>query len=187
MKALRAIVFILICFSAKANVGPMNILPSSNADTYKVVYASGENVPVKISIRDANNNVIFQESLKSSSFIRPYNFSQLAFGKYVVTIDNGTEKYSRTIVHEKKRSTLDINVVEVDNKCARYAVQIQSNTLSIGHVKIYDNVRGLVFEDIITIDKSYSQIYNLLMFKTKPSVFLMFDITFDYTFETKMF
>ena len=78
-------IFSLTLFTSVLAVDPVTVTPSANAETYKLTYQGDETGKVTVSILDENNRTVFTEVLRDvTSFVRPYNFSELAEGQYSI-------------------------------------------------------------------------------------------------------
>lgn len=154
---------------------------------YKSKNAKGRNIV--ISIYDEQNQVVFTESLSNTgSFKKPYNFSGLPDGIYIIKITDeqmvtirpvqyvaevSEEKAAAAERLENLKKDLVIRVKCTDPKIGKYKVDVLSNNSHLLDLKIYDDKSKLVFEG--ETESKTSQVYVLRNSFSSKFRFLFFD------------
>ena len=73
-------------------------MSSDKLNVFNIHYRTAEKGRVKISIIDCKNKTVFSEVLlNTSSFVRPFNFSQLHEGVYTIVLEDKNGKQSEKI------------------------------------------------------------------------------------------
>lgn len=155
---------------------------------YSVHYKSTEVGKVKVSIFNSENKMIFTEILNNvASFKRPYNFSQLAEGEYTIVLADKNGKQVEKVNYLKNKITTLITVAQVANADYKYKLNIANNGTEVVSVRIFDNVKGLLYEETIEVTGNHSLIYNLSKVKPAANAIIIFEVTSNGKTETAMF
>ncbi len=84
---------------AQLNATPFSayISPSLIDGAFKVAYQGGAE-GVYVTVKDANDTLLYSERNENDNFARKYNISSLKAGSYTVTVDNGSKTLEQTYV-----------------------------------------------------------------------------------------
>jgi hypothetical protein len=127
--------------------------------TFKVVYHATGARTVTVRIYDVSKKIVFTEKIKNcSSFMRPYNFSSLPEGEYVIEVANG-ERTTIENVSYRLPAEPKVEVSDVSNSAFR--VDISSKELAPLSLKIYDASNNLLHKETISAAASTSRVYKL--------------------------
>ena len=147
-----------VAIGANAQDKSVRLDPVSR-DLYRLTYLNEGPSHVKVEVLDSQGIVLHTEQLKQSkSFTKPYNFSQLPDGEYSFKVTDTMGEYVAKI-----NRTEDVHMVatieEVDRNKAK--VIVRGDFMSPVIVNIYDKKSGLIFDDFIDHEKSFSKVYDL--------------------------
>ncbi len=136
--------------------------------TFHVYYKSPNAANVKVNIYDANNKIVFTETIrKVDGFVRPYNFSDLAYGEYTIEIQEGNQRLTEKVSYAPKVNNL-AHVTKVTGSDNKYVVAVPNKTQDVISVKIY-NDNTLLHQEQLQILNDFAKVYNLGDVKGKVS------------------
>jgi len=151
---------------------------SKSEAVYSVHYKAAEIGKVKVSIFNSENKMIFTEVLNNvASFKRPYNFSELAEGEYTIVLADKNGKQVEKVNYLKNKITTLVTVAQVANAEYKYKLNVANNGTEVVSVRIYDNVKGLLYEESMEVTGNHSLIYNLSQVKPAPNAIIIFEVT----------
>lgn len=129
---------------------------------FKVMYQGDERSTVKISIKNAQGELIFKELIKNTDgFARPYNFSALPQGSYSVTVDNGVSARTEIISHEEVISKKTVKINSVDTEKNKIALTVYSSQKGEVTVKVLNEANEIIFEESRLVQGGFGRVYNL--------------------------
>src|ERR1041385_7272191 len=74
-----------------------------NGEIFKVIYSGEDVANVNVTIRDSDGNKVFSEDIISvHGFIRPYNFSQLSKGDYLICVTDKLGRNTEKVCYEER-------------------------------------------------------------------------------------
>jgi hypothetical protein len=165
---------ILVCTMAVtsfATAASFTVRESKNS-VFKVQYVSEQKGLVAVSILDKKNTIVFQEEIYSNgSFIRPYNFSNLAEGEYTIVMKDENGEQRQTLNYSIAKSTSYAHVSEIKNQKSKYWLNIVNNGAEKMNVRIYSLTGELLYEQSVTVEGSYSKVFNVSQLKQPAVVF----------------
>jgi hypothetical protein len=101
MKSTLNVIIICLVFISHAFASSptsLAVMSSDKLNVFNIHYRTAEKGRVKISIIDCKNKTVFSEVLlNTSSFVRPFNFSQLHEGVYTIVLEDKNGKQSEKI------------------------------------------------------------------------------------------
>lgn len=133
-----------------------------NGATYKLYYNGSQQMDVAISIRNADDQIVFREVLKHvDGFVRPYNFSDLSEGEYTIEIrdDNGLK--IEKIRYEKAVDSKQARVLKLSGSENKYLLMISNKSAKAVKVRILDESDNVIYNQHETITGDFARIYNL--------------------------
>lgn len=180
-------IFSLTLSASVLAVDPVTVTPSANAETYKLTYKGDETGKVTVSILDENNRIVFTEVLRDvTSFVRPYNFSELAEGQYSIKVVDKNGSHVEKISYMRSKTT--IRVRELDNDSQKFVVTVINSKAERISVRIFENQKGLVYEGDIEVNGTQSILYNLSNLNINSSGIILFEVaTSNGKVETAIF
>ncbi|HEY8935249.1 MAG TPA: hypothetical protein VIM65_08510 [Cyclobacteriaceae bacterium] len=166
MKTVNAIIFALVSFSTSLfaeSPATMAVIPNATSGIYKVCYKGAEAGRVKLSILNANGDVVFSEVMTAvSSFIRPYNFSQLSEGVYTIVLEDKAGKQVEEVSYRLNKVECLISVSKLAGFDNKFIVSVASNDAAdMVNVKIYNEAGTLIHEQTEKVNGNFGLIYNL--------------------------
>jgi hypothetical protein len=169
---------LLVCTMAApsfATAATFTVKASKNS-VFKVRYVSEQKGTVVVSILDKKNAIVFQEEIYSNgSFIRPYNFSNLAEGEYTIVMKDENGEQRQTINYAVAKSNCFAHVTEIRNQKNKYWLNIVNNGEEKMSVSIYSLTGELLHKQSVTVDGSYSKIFNVSQLNQPAVVFEVSD------------
>ena len=155
----------------------MKVIPATAGNIFTLHYQTPSGI-VKVSILDRNSNVVFSEFInETSSFTRPYNFSQLAAGEYKIVVSDKSGRQEQVVKYGIAVKKSYIKVSEVNKEESRFALNIGTATEERVTVRIYDNAKGLIHEQEVEVNGNYGLIYNLSKVRSSEKSIVMFEVS----------
>lgn len=141
------------------------VLPVKGSEIFKIIYKGEISEKVKLSLYDANNTLIFTESISGTGFIRPLNFKELAAGEYTIELVSATGKKVEKISHQRKISSSYIHVNKLKNDGDKFLLSVTGNAENEKiNVRIYDTFNNLIYNEVNKVSGSFAQVYNVKNF-----------------------
>lgn len=162
-----SIIILALAFASFTSVkaespATMSVLHHAASGIYKVCYKSTETGRVKLAIYDRNNKLVFSEVMNNvASFIRPYNFTQLAEGEYTIVLEDKTGKQVEKVNYRLNKVESIIRVSKLAGSDNKFVLNVASTGSESIRVKIYDGADKLLHEQTEIVNGSFGLIYNL--------------------------
>ncbi len=175
---------LMMSFAAVAASPVSMSVTAASANVFNINYKTAEAGTVKISIYDTNNQLVFAEVLTNvSSFVRPYNFTDMSQGEYTITVSGKNGNQTEKVNYTANKIESFISVSEVANAENKFMLNVTNNGSEAVFVRIIDNNNTLLHEQSVQVTGSFGLIYNLSKVKsaTEPSV------TFEVSTESGKF
>ncbi|QHT69193.1 hypothetical protein GXP67_22385 [Rhodocytophaga rosea] len=147
---------------------------SGKSAVYQLVYLSEVPGTVNVSIVDAKGNTIMTDRVKNveEGFMRPYNFSALAEGNYLIEIQDAKGKVMVPFIHKVSKTVQPLNVkVKALPTDKKFQVIMIGNQSDVLQVNILDEAKALVYTDYIDATNSFSKVYDLTKVKANNFTF----------------
>jgi hypothetical protein len=181
MKNILSIVMVLLLVSGSSFARRLNEpSPSSgagvmkNGTTFKVFYKGASRADVKVSIYNADGELVFKETLKQlEGFSRPYNFSTLPEGTYTIALFDGHTTITQTIIHGEHVASRDAHVTSLPGNEGKYLLMVPNKKPDVITVNIFDANYNLVYSEKEVIQSDFAKVYNFKSNIEKP----LFQIT----------
>lgn len=174
---LSSIIITLVLFSRSFAASPTSFTVK-NADklnVYNIHYKAAEKGTVKLSILDGKNNVVYTEVLvNTSSFIRPFNFSQLQAGEYKIVLEDKNGKQSEKVQYSLSHVTSSVSVLPVLNQDGKYRLNVHNNGAENVDVRIFTQEGLLIHDQRLNVSGNHALIFNL---KKVSSPTFTFEVT----------
>jgi outer membrane lipoprotein-sorting protein len=133
-----------------------------SGSTFKLSYTRTERSNVKVSIYNESNQLVFSETIhKISSFIRPYNFSDLPEGNYTIEITDGSSKVVKTVNYKKESSEKFVKWVPVNGSPNKYVLTVANKGTELIRINIYDSKGNLQYSSCEKITGDFAKVYDL--------------------------
>jgi hypothetical protein len=147
---------------------------SGKSSVYQLVYLSEAPGTVNVSILDSKGNTIMTDRVKNveDGFMRPYNFSALAEGNYLIEIQDSQGKVKVPFIHKVSRAVQPMQVkVKALPTDKKYQVIMVGSQADVLQVNILDEANTLVYTDYIDATGSFSKVYDLTKVKASNFTF----------------
>lgn len=142
---------------------------------FKLLYKGAKVSDVKISIADARNKLVFNETVKSvDGFMRPYNFSALKEGEYTITITDGSGEKVEKVSYRSSQVSKLVSIKPVGEQ-GKYLLTAAGKGSERITVNIFDSADNLVYNESKSTLGDFAQVYNL----TKIHGSLTFEIVHE--------
>lgn len=174
---LNAIIISLVLISRAFAASPTTLAVKSaeKLNVYNIHYRTTEKGTVKLSIIDSKDKAVYSEVLfNTSSFVRPFNFSQLNEGEYTVVLEDKNGKQSEKISYTINHVTSFVSISPVANQDGKYRLNVYNNGLENVDVRIFAQNGDLIHDQVLSVKGSHALIYNL---KQVASPAFTFEVT----------
>lgn len=165
---------ILVCAMAAtsfATAASFTVKASKNS-VFKVQYVSEQKGNVEVTILNEKNTVVFSEVINNNgSFIRPYNFSNMAEGVYSIVLKDENGEQRQTINYATAKTRAYAKVAAVPDQENKFWLNIVTNGEEKMNVRIYSLKGELLHDQSVIVAGSYSKIYNIIQLNQPAIVF----------------
>ena len=170
--------FVLFTGAANATSTSLFVKSSSKSEVFTIHYKTTEKSTVRLSILNDKNQLVFTETFfNSASFVRPYNFSELAEGEYTIVLADKNGKQAEKVNHLASTITSHISVAEIVNQENKYRLDVTNSGTDVVSVRIYAQDGTPLHEQLVTVTGSFSTIYNLSQVKSAVNSAITFEVT----------
>ncbi|HWA33048.1 MAG TPA: hypothetical protein VG737_02910 [Cyclobacteriaceae bacterium] len=172
MKARFFMAAVIVLASTAAFADP--VLPkvailNLNGGTFKVIYQGKETGPVRMTITNRSNDVVFTESTHNlSGFVRNVNFEGMTPGEYTIEIADKAGKSVQKIVYGKQSSVKAIRVTRLGGE-PKYLLAVAHTGAEQLNVRIFDGADNLVHNEVRNIEGDFGIVFNLAGVSGTPS------------------
>jgi len=155
-----------VAFATEPNA-KVAVVGQKQAGTYKVIY-NGEG-KVKMSIFDDKGEVIFMETISTTKgFVRPVNFSGLAFGEYTIEIADASGKQIQKIQYIGTEAAKNVHVAKLSEN-GKYLFTVSNKKSELINVRIFDGENNLIHDQNLTVNGDLGLVYNLKQVSGTPT------------------
>ncbi len=166
---------VMMSFAAAANPTLFSVTPTASTKVFNINYKAVGSGTVKISIFNSDNELVFTEALSGvTSFVRPYNFSELSEGEYTIVVADKNGKLAEKVNYASNKIESFISVSEIANAENKYALNVSNNGTEDVFVRIYNSENTLLHEQAVKVTGSFGLIYDLNKVKSEAN-----SITFE--------
>jgi hypothetical protein len=156
----------------------MTVTTASNGSIFNINYRASEVGSVNVSILNKANQLVFAETIHNvASFVRPYNFSQLAEGEYTVVVSDKNGKQAEKVSYSLNKITSFISVSEIAHEENKYAFRVANNGTEVVNVRIYGENQVVIHEQEVEVTGSFGLIYDLNKVKSTTGSSITFEIS----------
>jgi len=136
------------------------IVVKQDESSYKLIYKSEEKTDVKVQIFDAQNALIFSETIRhSDGFSRPYNFINMAEGNYTIKLDNGSGWQSETVNYKFGVKEKPAQLITLGG--GRYLLAVPGTGKDNLSITIEDSEGREIHKRTREVNGNFSEVYNL--------------------------
>ena len=167
MKKILAVVFALI---VAGHVNAKGIEPNSpvgmsvlkSGSIFKLFYRGEQVGKVRVKIYNEDGQVVFSETLQNTeNFMRPYNFSVLPEGEYVIALSDKQATRTQKVSHKRSSPARIAHLTRLDNHQCKYMLAVPNDGRDALTVRIYDEKLKMVYQDTQIINGDFAKVYNL--------------------------
>ncbi|MCW5910788.1 MAG: hypothetical protein KIT62_06930 [Cyclobacteriaceae bacterium] len=169
MKALRLLLAgVLVSTCAFAGVADepgsaegVAVTHVAGSSVLKVYYASAQAGDVKVSILDRKDRSVYTERFrKVSGFVRPYNLTGMAAGKYTIVIEDRNGVRKEEVNYSAGKIEKFINIVRLPEQ-GKYLLSVRSAASDKINVNVYDSSNKLIHSVSRDIKSDFAEVLNL--------------------------
>lgn len=137
------------------------VVPVKGSEVFRVIYKSETAGKVKLSVYNSAAQVVFTETMTSvDGFIRPLNFSGLAFGDYTIELADATGKKTEKVSYRPAKPTANVHVSRlVAND--KFLLSVTNSAKDVITVKIFDDASNLVYVSSKEVTGDYAQLFSV--------------------------
>ncbi|HTF21517.1 MAG TPA: hypothetical protein VK658_25740 [Chryseolinea sp.] len=137
------------------------VVPVKGSEVFRVIYKSENPSKVKLSVYNAASEVVFTETMASvGGFIRPLNFSGLAFGEYTIELTDALGKKSEKVSYQPTKSTTNVHVAKLA-QADKFLLSVTNGGKETITVKIFDEANNLVHVSSKEVTGDYAQLFSV--------------------------
>lgn len=162
-------VFYMVAFTARGQTSDKIAIADVGSGIFKLVYKSNDSGPLKVSIMNSKGETIFTETLKTSAFMRPYNFNDQGPGEFKFVVEDKGGKTEKTILYSIKKVESKIDVSKIANAQNKYLLSIENNDSDQILVRILDSQKDVIHEESLTVNGKSAIVFNLNKIKDSPT------------------
>ena len=141
---------------------PIGMALVKSGSGFKLFYKGAKSGNVRVAIYNDRGVQIHQETLhKIESFMRPYNFSSLTEGDYMVEISGVEGKQIQKFSYRKNHSGKLMRLVKLPGSKTKYILSVANKGTDVLKIKIFDGSNTLIFEEDQAILGDFARIYDL--------------------------
>jgi hypothetical protein len=182
MKKTLSIFVVLIAISSVVNARRMDkpeeatsMAVTKSGSLVKLFYKGTKDCKVKVTISNAKNQVVFEETIKHvDGFMRPYNFSNLPEGDYTVELTDHTGKKVEKISYQDVKIERLAGLIKVSREEDKYLLTIPNRGRNTFDIRIYDSSGSLLYNNSEKAEGDFAKVYNLSEI-SKKFVFVITD------------
>lgn len=145
------------------------VVAESENGLFHIKYTDERTCNTRMIIKDADGNRVFSEVIKNQcSFVRPYNFSQMPYGRYTIIATNEFNEKVTYVDHQPKpEPKIHYNIVRMRD--GRYLLQIPKADIARVQVSINTD-EELLYTQSVKLNGDFACIYNIKNFPGSASV-----------------
>lgn len=176
---LAVIVMILFAGVVSANTidgpkSPIGMAVVKTGSIFKVFYKGVKTGNVKLTIYGTRGEKVFTETLKNiESFVRPYNFSSLSEGEYIIELMDDAGKQVEKISYHNGKIERYVSLKRLVDNEGKYVLTVSNKGEDVLSVRIFDYKNTLLYSGTEKIVDDFGKVYNLN--KVRGQIF--FEIT----------
>lgn len=167
MKKLFVMFGVLMIISRVAFAGEVNV-PKATATKVdlkdgivKIFYRSENSDRVKVTIYDADSNVIFSEQIKQeSSFVRPYNLKNLPYGEYTVVLEDRNGRTEEKISYNKKSTEVFASIINKKDSRGAMVALFSKDATEVTY-RILDDQKNVLYSEVHNVKGQDTKVFNL--------------------------
>lgn len=146
-------------------VSSVAVTHAKGSKQFKLFYKSNRTGNVAVTIANPEGKTVFQETVRQTDgFIRPYNFSELAYGAYTITVEDQAGKQVQNVTHTSEQVEKHVHMVKLAEE-GKYMLMVASkDTDSIG-VRVFDANNTVLHDKQYKVRGEFAQVYDLRQIK----------------------
>jgi len=138
------------------------VVPVKGSEVFKVIYKGESSSKVKLNVYNSSSQIVFSETMNSvDGFIRPLNFTGLAFGEYTIELTDASGKKVEKVDYQPSKSESNVHVLRLANEEGKYLLSVSKSNSEIITVKIFDEADNLVHSSSKEVSGDFAQLYTL--------------------------
>jgi hypothetical protein len=130
-----------------------------HGEVFQVIYKSLQRSIVRVTISDEEGNRLFSEKIVGDSFARPYNFSQLPKGDYILCVEDEYRSQTETLCHHEKEWVANVSKMKASKN--KFLVVVPKQPNSQMQVSVFDQNDQLVYREEANGKEDFAKVYNL--------------------------
>jgi len=169
MKKILSILLVLVVISSSAfarratdkPVPVSGLAVMKNGSTFKVFYKGANASDIKVSILDADNNIVFVETIrKVESFVRPYNFENLAKGEYTIEVSDAALRQTQKVQYGEPSDRM-VGLVRLATEESAFLLTVPNKGDETLQITIRGEEGELLYSGQEKVQGDFARIYKL--------------------------
>lgn len=141
---------------------PFGVSVLKKGSVIQLFYKAEHRGKVKVAIYNDAGTLVFSEVISNvDEFMRPYNFSGLPAGRYLIEIDDEDGKRFQTVEHGRNRDQRVAHLTRLKGEPDRYVLLVPNKTPDVLTVKILNKHNELVYREVQKVEGDFAGLYNL--------------------------
>ena len=140
------------------------VVPVKGSEVFRVIYKGESASKVKLSVYNANAQVVFSETMANvDGFIRPLNFSGLAFGEYTIELTDASGKRTEKVSYQPAaavKSTARAHISKLA-QADKFLLSVTGAVKYVVTVKVYDESNNLIYANSKETNGDYAQLFSV--------------------------
>ena len=167
MKKILFLVVVLIAVGQLSAKGvepksPVGISVIKQGSLVKLFYKGEQSGKVKVTIYNEEGRVVYRETMANTeNFMRPYDFSVLPFGTYIIELADAQGKRSQKVKHGLTRQSRAAHLTRLTKKESKYLLTVPNKGQDALTVRIYDDNSRIVYQKTEIVEGNFARVYNL--------------------------
>lgn len=140
---------------------PLGVSIVKSGTLVKVFYRAEESGNVKVTIFNDKGVVVFKETLPNTDdFMRPYNFSALPKGVYIIRLTDKNGAVERKVEHNLDRKIM-AKFTRLNPKEHKYMLSVPKGKSNSFTVRVLDSRGRILLEETHAANGDFAKVYNL--------------------------
>ncbi len=142
----------------------------------QLIYTGDENENIVVQIYDNRDRKIFGETIRNRrGFKKPYNLSQLPYGRYTMQVEVDDETMKHTINHTAPAFPGNVKVSLKATDDNQYRLLVMGPSTKDFTLRIYDDHDRLILSEPIKSEGNFGKVYTFKGTRSKTAHFVIAD------------
>jgi len=170
MKKILSLVVVLIAIGQVSAKGiepksPVGISVIKQGAIVKLFYRGEQSGKVKVTIFNERGDVVYREILANTAqFMRPYNFSSLPEGEYIIELRDEQGRRVEQVDYKFPSEKRTAHLTRLNDHENRFMLAVPNQGVDDFHIRIIDDRNNVLYEERQHVIGDFAKVYNLNKF-----------------------